>query len=294
MELSPNLKEKLLDKENIETKENEKYKFNKIENLGNFRTILNNKKYEEIDTDQFDDIKKSLLNKKDKKGKKIRFVKHMTKEDKKTKKKLKPKMINHFFLAIFTVIQSLLILNPITTIMRAQERIFYNIFLENSTKEVENYNKVLYLYDLDQLRDHFKKTINNFFNIEKFLLNRVGLFRNYTVVEFFYFEDKYMDNLNRQLFLKNESLYDKKNIHYDPFPDLDVYQDKENSEKFINNKDTNYKITDKKFGPFDLDNQSLKLFLNDVKYFRVHFSFHIFTVDEYTGLEKCDEWVLII
>jgi hypothetical protein len=292
MELNSDLIEKLLDNNEDKIQEaKDKNIYNRVEYLGNMGDINNNKKFEKIDTVKLEDKKELFINKKDKTRMKTKFGKLINKEAKKKIKMLKPKVINHFLLVIFTIIQVLLILNPIITNLRSQEKVFYNVFLENSSKEVDDYNRVLYLYDINDLRDHFKKTINNFFNLDKFLLNKVSYLRNYTVVEFFYFEDKYINNLNKELFLKNESLLSNNDFNDNSIYNLNDYQEYNDTQEFIINKVTNYKITNERFGPFLLDNKLLKLFLNDVKYFRVHFRFHIFTMDEISGLEKCNEWV---
>lgn len=290
MELSSNLSEKLL-YDDPQYKEDENYnKPNRIEYMDNIANIHKKKNFEEIDTDKFEDNKKTLLNKKLKNKKNVKFGKISKKEVNKSKV-LKLKVITHFLLVILTIIQTLLILNPITTYLRAQEKIFYNVFLQKSPKEQTDFSKVLYLYNIDELRNHFKKTIENFFNLEKFLFNRISYIRNYTVVEFFYFEDKLMNNLNKQLFLTNETLLSSPNINDLSIYNLNDYLDFNSTHDFIDNKVTNYKITNERFGPFALDNKSLKIFLNDVKNFRVHFRFHVYTIDEISGFEKCNEWV---
>lgn len=289
MELNSNLREKLLDNKSKSHDEEKYVQPNRIDYVDNLANIHSTKKFEELDTDQLEDLKKPLINKKDN-PKKNAKIHNQNKKEYKTKI-LKLKVINHFFLVMFTIIQALLILNPITTNFRAQERIFYNIFLENSSKEGNDFNKILYLYDIDELRNHFKQTINNFSNLEKFLLNRIEYLRNYTIVEFFYFEDKYMDNINRELFLKNESLLVNNNNDLSNY-NIHGQNDHNKTEEFMDNKATNYKITNESFGPFSLDNKSLKIFLNDVRYFRVHFTFNILTIDEVSGIEKCNEWVI--
>jgi len=293
MELNYNLNENLLDNGH-RYKENDDQP-NKIDYVGNLGNLHNFKKFEEIVTDNLEEMKKPLITKKNKLKKSVKFGK-LNSHEEKEKKFLKPKVINHFLLVIFTTLQAMLILNPITKTSRAQERIFYNVFIENSPKEENDFKKNLYLYDLNQLRNHFKQTINNFFNLEKFLINKISYLKNYTVVEFFFFEDKNKDNLNRKLFLKNESIL--KNNIYDDEDKLNEYSDNyyfNNTENLIyNNKVTNYKISEGNFGPFSLDNNSLKIFLNYVKYFRVHYRFNIYTVDEVSGEEECNEWVNII
>jgi len=286
MELSSYLNEKLLNNECKFQEDDIDNKSNRIEYVSNIANIHRQKNFEEKDTDNYD-FKKPLLNKNDKPKKYVKIDKPKN-EDKKMKI-FKLKVINHFLLVIFTIIQTLWILNPITTNLRSQERIFYNIFLENSSKENKDFCKVLYLYDIEDLKNHFKKTINNFFNLDMFLLNRVSFLRNYTVLEFFYFEDKYMDNLNRELFLTNQSLLNNDIIN--DMSNINENQDYVNPQDFINNKVSNYKVTNERFGPFALNNKSLKIFLNDVKYFRVHFKFQIYTLNEISGLEECNEWV---
>ncbi len=285
MELASNLSEKLLDKKDDFYNDYKDYnKKNKVTYKDNIANIHNRKKFDEIDTDKY--FNERVQNNKVKK--KVNFHKSVNEKEEKYKL-LKFKVFNHFFLVIFTMIQAILILNPITKNLRSQERLFYNIFIDNSPKEEDDYSKSIYLYNIDELRNHFKKTILNFYNMDSLILNKINFLRNFTVVEFFYFNEKKISDIDKELFLTSENT-NSISEDLNKF-NLDDYNDFKNPQGYIDNKITNYKITKTKFGPFSLDNNFLKIFLNDVKYFRVHFKFRIYSIEESTGLDICNEWV---
>ena len=62
----------------------------------------------------------------------------------------------------------------------------------------------------------------------------------------------------------------------------------------LSNKIINFEINNNTFGPLALDNKNLKIFLNDVIFFRVHHRIKIFTIDENTNIIECNEWVINI
>jgi len=305
MELSSDLSEKLLNKnyENHYDENKDNKKKDEIKYVGYIDEIHKKEKFDEIHTDiqkkkKFKKKKNKnffLKNKKKKKKKKksnkrVKFLE--TKSDKDNNSKiLKIKVINHFLLAIFTIIQAVLILNPVTTNIRAQERIFYTLFIDNSSKESDDYNKFIYLYNVDELRAQFKKSIKNFYNLDNMLINKINYLRNYTVVELFYFEEKSMNNEFNKFFINNQSSSDSLNKNKTSVFNLNDQQNYKTQQDFILNKVTNYKITQEDIGPFNLDNTYLKIFLNDVKYFRVHFRFLLYSLDEVTGSNRCNEWV---
>jgi hypothetical protein len=72
------------------------------------------------------------------------------------------KMIIHILLVIFTICQSVLIISSMTNYTRAQERGLYNIFIDDSDKTDIDYNRMVYLYSIDDVKNHVKNSIKVF------------------------------------------------------------------------------------------------------------------------------------
>lgn len=69
------------------------------------------------------------------------------------------KMIIHIFLVIATSAQAILIIGSVTQYTRAQERIYYNNFVEDSAKTDMDYPRFTYLYNISQLINSVKRSI---------------------------------------------------------------------------------------------------------------------------------------
>lgn len=70
------------------------------------------------------------------------------------------KMVVHIVLVIFTIIQCVLIINKTTDYSRAQERGLYNVFIDDSDKLDADYNRNIYLYSVEELKNHISNSIN--------------------------------------------------------------------------------------------------------------------------------------
>ena len=67
-------------------------------------------------------------------------------------------MILHLALVILTTCQIVLIETSVTNFSRHQEHLLYNVFLENSTKEGNSFNRYVYIYSIEELRNHINST----------------------------------------------------------------------------------------------------------------------------------------
>ncbi len=63
-------------------------------------------------------------------------------------------------LVIFTICQSVMILSRITSFHRANIRALYNLFIDDSDKSNMDYNRVVYLYTIQDLKSHINSSIN--------------------------------------------------------------------------------------------------------------------------------------
>ena len=70
------------------------------------------------------------------------------------------KMLVHVLLVVLTITQCLLIINKMTNYTRAQERALYNIFIDDGDKLDEDYNRIIHLYSVEELKSHISRTIN--------------------------------------------------------------------------------------------------------------------------------------
>jgi hypothetical protein len=272
-----NLKEHLLpksekekEKQKDKIKQKEKQKEKEINKSGRkLSNITNNNPINKITTEE---LNKKLISLKNEK----------TPIQKNTINKLFSfKVIIHFLLALFTILQILQIINPINEKMRAQERILYDIFLEKTNKDSNYFEKSIYLKDIKALKKHFLNSLENYFNINSLLINQVKIPFDKIVLEFFY------TNSNENIFdnLKNKSLSLSINLP------LDFSTDSFSNEELKKLKFSNFTITKENIGPFILNDILLKEFLKDVKFFRVHLPLFISYYDEIKEKEICSDWV---
>jgi hypothetical protein len=80
-------------------------------------------------------------------------------------------------LVIFTICQSVLIINRITTYKRACLRTLYNLFLESEDRTDIKYNRKLYLYTTEQIKQHINSSIQVILKIHF----RITIIWNYSV-----------------------------------------------------------------------------------------------------------------
>ena len=72
------------------------------------------------------------------------------------------KMITQLFLVIFASAQAIITINRRTNYYRNQERVFYDHFLSKDLKEEISYQRIIYIYSIQQLQQHLTWSLNNF------------------------------------------------------------------------------------------------------------------------------------
>jgi hypothetical protein len=72
------------------------------------------------------------------------------------------KMITQLFLVIFASAQAIITINRRTNYYRNQERVFYEHFLSKDPKEEISYQRIIYIYSIQQLQQHLTWSLNNF------------------------------------------------------------------------------------------------------------------------------------
>lgn len=70
------------------------------------------------------------------------------------------KMILHFLLVIGTSAQAILIINSTTQYTRAQERIFFDSFVDEIDKTDLDYSRYTYLFNIQELKDSVTKSVS--------------------------------------------------------------------------------------------------------------------------------------
>ena len=162
--------------------------------------------------------------------------------------------------------------------MRAQERIFSEIFLEKTDKEISDfYERKIYLKTIDDIRNHFKRSFDNYLNINKLIISKAVI---------------PVKSIKAEFFFTNQNIFNR-SIEYNFQPYInqtDITLDLSNKEiKMI--LFSNFNITVENNGPFSLSNSKLKEFLKDVKFFQLHFPIFTYHNDIYTEKEICNKWV---
>lgn len=69
------------------------------------------------------------------------------------------KLVAHILLVIFTICQCILILSYLTKFSRAQERGLYNIFIEGNDKTEVDYERKIYLFSVEEMKQHIRKSL---------------------------------------------------------------------------------------------------------------------------------------
>lgn len=97
-------------------------------------------------------------------------------------------IIAHILLVIFTTCQIILIVGEKNNFSRSQEHLIYNMFLDQSDKRDVDYSKKVYLYSLEEIRNHVNDSLNNFFSIKEKSLELVEFTNDdlFSILEFSY------------------------------------------------------------------------------------------------------------
>ena len=108
-------------------------------------------------------------------------------------------MTVHILLVIFCTCQIILINSEKNNFSRSQEHLIYNMFLDQSDKRSVDYAKVVYLYSIEDLRNHVNNSLNNFYNIRDNSLELVEITNNeiFSILEFTYINSAHILEMNK-------------------------------------------------------------------------------------------------
>ena len=182
------------------------------------------------------------------------------------------KMVIHIALVITTTTQvhsnnynkAILILSNITSYSRAQERLLYSMFIEDTDKTDLDYKRFTYLFSVKDLKNHVNSSINAYYNLGYDSLQNISYPDNLSTLNID-MEVNYLQN--------NITSYKKKgiktNISYENL----------------------YKINKTNLGPFMETDENLKLYINDVIDFKIIYKFSTeIPIYKYNKFE-CFKWV---
>ena len=85
------------------------------------------------------------------------------------------RMAIDIILVILSTIQIIMINGPTSSYTRAVERFFYDIFLQNDDPYDVEYQRMKYLYTMDEIIDHVKKSRDGFFDLKNDSIGNVTL-----------------------------------------------------------------------------------------------------------------------
>lgn len=160
------------------------------------------------------------------------------------------------------ITKAILIIEDKTAYTRAQERIIYNLFINDSPKNKIDFDRYEYLYSVSDLKKHLNRSIYNYFNLKQNFLENVEYVDNNTFVKM---EFSYIDN--DLLKLKSQRGSIKRSFFY-----------------IVNNKT---------LGPFDKNDIEVKNFLNDVVEFKLNYKFQTLVPRYYYNNFECFLWVIV-
>ena len=173
------------------------------------------------------------------------------------------KLLFHILIVIATTMQAIVVISVNTDYMRAQEKVFYQKLISESSKEEKDYVRQTYLYNIDQLKKHIKKTTDNMFNFEDDSLELLV----------------YKDDDDKDIKLKNIPLY---------------FYFTDDIEQYTPGipKNPNWNITENNLGPFVYSENELKEFLNYVEKFEINYKFNTYVPFYYKQHLECFGWTI--
>jgi len=187
------------------------------------------------------------------------------------------KMIVHLLLVIFTTLQVVLIVAETNKISRTHERFLYNMFIDDSDKRSMDYNRMAYLFSVDDVKTHVGNSLRNFYSLNTKSLEII----NYTEENpFLLLEVNYIDNKEIEKLTKT---YD---IEYNYSDELGRSLRK----KYAIKKDFSYVLNNSTLGPFDYPHDDVKEFLNDVIDFKLNYTLKTYVPFYYNNNYDCSLW----
>jgi hypothetical protein len=169
------------------------------------------------------------------------------------------KMIIHILLVLVTTSQGIMTIAETTQYTRAQERLFYNFFVADSDRTIVDYSRKTYLYSVDQIRDHLRISVNNFYKIKSESLEQIEYIEghNQLAMQFSYLDKKLIGNQGK-------------------IP-----------REFV------YKVDNTTLGPFDYANEDVKYFLNSVYAFNMNYTLKTYIPFYYGDHFECFHWKIL-
>jgi hypothetical protein len=152
-----------------------------------------------------------------------------------------------------------LIIEDKTSYTRAQERIIYNLFIDDGSKNHIEFDRFVYLYSVSDLKNHVNRSVQNYFHIQEKFLENV----------------EYVGPMNS---VKMEFSYIDNGLITKP-PDGGIRRE------FF------YNVNNVTMGPFDKNDNDVKLFLNDVIEFKLNYRFKTLVPHYYYNNYECFMWV---
>lgn len=170
----------------------------------------------------------------------------------------------HLLLVIFTACQAILIISEHNKYSRSQERLFYNMFIDDSDKRTVDYPRSVYLYSVEEIKTHLATSVSNFYNVNTRSLEIVEHVepKPFSVMEFTYIDNHLTKNKEPQT---NSNTIEKK---------------------------FEYRVDQSTLGPFDNSNEEVKRFLNDVVEFRMNYTLKTYVPYYYNNNYDCSFWTV--
>lgn len=200
------------------------------------------------------------------------------------------KLIVHLLLVIFTTCQAVLIVAEHNKYSRSQERFLYNMFLDSDDKRQVDYNRVAYLYSVEEVKNHVRDSVTNFYGLKAKSLEIVQFTDSNP---FLRMEFSYIDNDRVKKLIKTQSEGDSQSISESKGGNeasIGPYSNSLFVRKNLIAKKFDYKITNSSLGPFDYPEEDVKEFLNDVVEFRLNYTLKTYVPYFYSNNYDCNFW----
>lgn len=184
------------------------------------------------------------------------------------------KMLVHILLVIFTTFQVVLILGETNKISRSQERFLFNMFIDDSDKRSLDFDRVAYLFSVDDIKAHVSRSINNFYSLNT---------KSLEIVKF---------NQENPALLLQVNYIDDSEI--EKFSEMENFRKNNPSSPVIKNygipRYFSYRLDNSSLGPFDYPHDDIKEFLNDVVDFKLNYTLKTYVPFYYNNNYDCSLW----
>jgi hypothetical protein len=184
------------------------------------------------------------------------------------------KMIVHILLVIFTTFQVVLIVGETNKISRSQERLFYNMFIDDSDKRSLDYDRMAYLFSVDDVKEHVRNSVNNFYSLNTKSLEIVKFTDEnpFLLLQVDYIDDNEIENFSAQ---RDYGLQDSNSVI---------------KKNYAIPRYFSYKLDNSTLGPFEYQHDEIKEFLNDVVDFKLNYTLKTYVPFYYNNNYDCNLW----